>query len=220
MIKHWQRVAYYTFNSPLMWINGRIYRYLRAPRKGLRVHLGPGHNCYLKGWLNVDANIVTAKIDLWANLADPLPFQHNSIQALYSFSVFHHVPYFRIDPLLKEIHNCLERGGYARIAVPHAGNAARAYVENRADWFGVWPVAYESLGGKFENYCMCAGEVRRLFDFSLMQELLRRAGFSDIVESSPLDTNYPEVFGEAIKMEHESCPSMPHNLVVEFCKAK
>lgn len=72
MIKHWQRKTYYALAGPLMWINGRIYRYFRAPAKGLRVHIGPGPNCYLQGWLNVDANIITAKIDLWANLVDPL----------------------------------------------------------------------------------------------------------------------------------------------------
>lgn len=218
MIKSWQRKTFYTLAGPLMWINGRIYRYLRAPKKGLRVHLGPGHRCYLKGWLNVDANIVTAKIDLWANLLDPLPFKHNSIRALYSFSVLQHLPYFRVEPLLKEIYCCLEMGGYARIAVPHVGNAAKAYVENRTDWFGVWPIAYESMGGKFENYCLCAGEVRRLFDYSLLAELLARAGFSDIVESAPLKTELPDVFGEAVAMEHESYPSLPHNVVVEVRK--
>ena len=218
MIKSWQRKSFYTLAGPLMWINGRIYKYLKAPKKGLRVHLGPGHNCYLSGWLNVDANIVTAKIDLWANLVDPLPFKYNSIKALYSFSVLQHLPYFRVEPLLKEIYCCLEMGGYARIALPHVGNAARAYVENRTDWFGLWPIAYESIGGKFENYCLCAGEIRRLFDFSLLAELLTRAGFSDIVECEPLKTRLPHIFGEAVLMEHESYPSLPHNVVVEVRK--
>lgn len=218
MIKSWQRKTFYRLAGPLMWINGRIYRYFRAPQKGLRVHLGPGHECYLKGWLNVDANIVTAKIDLWANLMDPLPFRPTSVKALYCFSVLQHLPYFRVEPLLKEIYRCLEMGGYARIGVPHVGNAAKAYVENRTDWFGVWPIAYESMGGKFENYCLCAGEVRRLFDYSLLAELLGRAGFSDIVESAPLKTGLPDVFGEAVAMEHESHPIFPHNVVVEVRK--
>jgi len=65
---------------------------------------------------------------------------------------------------------------------------------------------------------MCAGEVRRLFDFSLLAELLARAGFSDIVESAPLKTEYPHIFGEAILMEREAYPSMPHNVVAEVRK--
>ncbi|HVP79579.1 MAG TPA: methyltransferase [Thermodesulfobacteriota bacterium] len=218
MIKSWQRKTFYMLAGPAMWINGRIYRYLRAPKKGLCVHLGPGRRCYLKGWLNVDANILTAKIDLWANLEDSLPFRRNSVRALYSFSVLEHLSYFRIEPLLREIYCCLEMGGYARIAVPHVGNAARAYVENRTDWFGMWPMAYESIGGKFENYCLCAGEVRRLFDYSLLAELLGRAGFTKIVESAPLKTELPDVFGEVVATEHESYPSLPHNIVVEVRK--
>lgn len=218
MIKSWQRKAFYRLAGPLMWANGRIYRYFRAPKKGLRVQIGPGHNCYLKGWLNVDANIVTAKIDLWANLVNTLPFRHNSVESLYCFSVLQHLPYFRVEPLLREIYYCLEVGGLARIAVAHAGNAAKAYVENRTDWFGTWPIEYESIGGKFENYCLCAGEILRLFDYSLLAELLTRAGFSDIVECAPLRTEHPDVFSEAVAMEHESCPSLPHHVVVEVRK--
>ena len=53
----------------------------------VRVHLGPGQKNYLPGWVNVDANFLTAKIDVWANLADPLPFPDASVDAIYS----HHV---------------------------------------------------------------------------------------------------------------------------------
>ncbi len=218
MIKHWQRRTYYVLAGPLMWISGRYFRYFRAPRRGLRVHLGPGKNCYLRGWLNVDANIVSAKIDLWANLLDPLPFKPNSVKALYSYSVLQHLPYFRLEPLLKEIHECMEPGGYLRIAVVHGGNAAIAYAENRTHWFGTWPIAYESMGGKLENFLLCAGEIKRIFDFGLLSELLVRAGFTEITQSAPLQTGYPEVFGEAIKMEHESCPELPHHVVVEVRK--
>ncbi len=218
MIKSWQRRTFYRVAGPLMWVNGRRYRYFRAPKKGLRVHLGSGRKCYMKGWLNVDANIVTAKIDLWANLVNRLPFRPNSVEALYCFSVLQHLPYFRVEPLLKEIYRCLETGGYVRIAVPHVENAVKAYVENRTDWFGVWPLAYESMGGKFENYLLVAGEVRRLFDYSLLCELCGRAGFTDIVECAPLKTTNPDVFGQAIAMEYESYPSLPHNLVVEIRK--
>lgn len=218
MIKNWQRKTYYVLAGPLMWISGRYFKYCRAPKNGLRVHLGPGHNCYLKGWLNVDANIISAKIDLWANLLDPLPFKPNSVKVLYSFSVLQHLPYSRLEPLLKEIYDCMETDAYLRIAVVHAGNAAIAYANNRTDWFGTWPIAYESIGGKFENFLLCAGEIKRFFDFGFLSELLVRAGFTDVMESAPLQTAFPDVFGEAIKMEHESCPDLPHHVVVEVRK--
>lgn len=200
-----------------MWINGKIYKYVRAPRKGLKVHLGPGYRCYLNGWLNVDANI-TAKIDLFANLSDPLPFHKNSVSVLYTFNVLQHLPYSRVEPIFKEIYACLEPGGYARISVQNWGNAAIAYAETRMDWFGEWPRAYESLGGKFVNFLLCAGEVKHGFDFGLLSELLGRAGFAEITESKPCETARPDIFGEAVVMEHESCPDLPHQIVVEVRK--
>lgn len=32
------------------------------------VQLGPGQKNYIDGWVNVDANFVTAKIDIWADI--------------------------------------------------------------------------------------------------------------------------------------------------------
>lgn len=191
MVKSWQRKAFYRLAGPLMWANGRIYRYFRAPKKGLRVQLGPGHDRYLKGWLNVDANIVTAKIDLWANLVNTLPFRCNSVKSLYCFSVLQHLPYFHVEPLLREIYYCLEVGGLARIAVLHAGNAAKAYVENRTDWFGTWPIAYESIGGKFENYCLVPEKFFVCLTTAFLRNCSRGPASAILSNACPLGQNIP-----------------------------
>src|SRR5256885_13131791 len=82
------KATYYVLASPLMRLNGLLYRHLRSPRHGLaRVHLGPGREKYLRGWINVDANLFTAKCDVWADLRHPLPFRDSTVDAFYS----HHV---------------------------------------------------------------------------------------------------------------------------------
>jgi hypothetical protein len=59
----WQaKRAFYTVAGPFMRANSLIYRHLRAPRSGrLVVQLGPGIANYFDGWINVDANMFTAR---------------------------------------------------------------------------------------------------------------------------------------------------------------
>ena len=60
--------TFFTCMQPLMACNAAFYYLFRAPRSGVRyVQLGPGRKNYLPGWINVDANIVTGKSDVWAD---------------------------------------------------------------------------------------------------------------------------------------------------------
>ncbi len=62
-----KRTFYSLFRYPMR-TNAWVYKKFRSPKEGLKVHLGPGQGNYINGWLNVDANFISAKIDLWANL--------------------------------------------------------------------------------------------------------------------------------------------------------
>src|SRR5690242_16651159 len=96
MISRTLKGAYYFCMSPLMRLSGMAYRCFRAPLTGnaeiIKVQLGPGQDNYLEGWINLDSNIVSAKLDVWANLEDPLPFRSNSVDIFYSHHVIEHIP--------------------------------------------------------------------------------------------------------------------------------
>src|SRR5947209_5397502 len=93
MISRRLKAAYYSLFRMHMKINSMLYKAVRSPSEGLvKVHLGPGQKNYLPGWINVDANLFTAKIDVWANLCDPLPFRDNSVDVFYSHHVIEHLP--------------------------------------------------------------------------------------------------------------------------------
>ena len=65
-----------------MCVSGRLYKHPRAPRLSkapVKVQLGPSRAKYLDDWINVDANIITAKTDVWADLQDELPFRDNTV---------------------------------------------------------------------------------------------------------------------------------------------
>lgn len=65
MLSRNMKRIYYLLAGPFMKISGIMYRLFRAPRSGcVKVQLGPGRKNYLRGWINVDANIFTAKCDV------------------------------------------------------------------------------------------------------------------------------------------------------------
>lgn len=114
------RNAYYVLMAVPMKINGVFYRRFRAPRRGtVKVHLGPGKEKYLDGWINVDANFFTAKADLLADLRNPLPFPDNSVDIFYSHHVIEHLPDSLLPFHFAEMYRCLKPGGAFRVGGPH-----------------------------------------------------------------------------------------------------
>src|SRR4051794_6453068 len=95
MISRAMKEAFYRSMAMPMRVNGWVWRSFRAPASNggvVRVHLGPGQKNYLDGWVNVDANLFTAKIDVWADLRNRLPFPDSSVDAFYSHHVIEHLP--------------------------------------------------------------------------------------------------------------------------------
>jgi len=200
-----------------MRINGMIYRAFRHPTAPVRVHFGPGKKRYLEGWINLDANFITAKIDLWANLLDPLPFRDSSVELFYSFHVIEHLPDAYLPQHFKDMYRCLKPGGGVRVGGPDVGNACRKYLEGDLDWFSDFPDRRESIGGRFTNFVFCQGEHLTALSHSYLRELAQEAGFTDIrfcIPSRESDLIGPEVMA----MEEESDLSCPHSIVMEARK--
>ena len=96
MLTRTSKAMFYAVAGPLMKINGWIYRNLRVAgvikATPVRLHLGPGTKAYLPGWTNIDANIFTAKCDIWLDLRNPLPFPDGTVDAVYSHHMIEHLP--------------------------------------------------------------------------------------------------------------------------------
>jgi predicted SAM-dependent methyltransferase len=216
MLSRRMKAAFYTLAAPLMRANGLCYRLFRAPQAGrVRVHLGPGVDKYLDGWINVDANKITGRCDVWADLRYRLPFPDGSVDAIYSHHVIEHLPDLAFH--WREIHRCLKPGGAFRIAGPNGDAAMRKYVEGDADWFFDFPDNRKSIGGRLENFLLCRQEHLTILTISYLQELAEAAGFRNITQCAPVsETGFPELFDEAVlRTEWETTPEAPHTLVVE-----
>jgi predicted SAM-dependent methyltransferase len=202
-----------------MHANGWIYRHTRAPRCGtVRVQLGPGQQHYLPGWVNVDANMFTAKCDLWFDLRASLPFVDGTVDAFYSHHVIEHLP--DLEAHFKHVHRCLKPGGAYRVGGPNIDGAIQKFAAGDTAWFSDFPDRRNSIGGRFDNFVMCRGEHLHLLTVSFLSELLVKAGFGTIATCLPgRETFYSEWFSDCLAREYESDWDFPHTLIVEARKS-
>jgi predicted SAM-dependent methyltransferase len=220
MISRRLKASYYTLFRYPMRLNAFRHRVFSSRRGNTKVQLGPGQRNYIDGWVNVDANFVTAKIDVWADISGKLPFRNGSVDAFYSHHVIEHLPDQTLPFHFAEIFRCLRNGGIIRVGGPNGDSAIRKFQENDAAWFSDFPDQRRSIGGKFANFILCRGEHLTILTSSYMTEIASEAGFQDITFCTPVtETNFPAVFDQRVtSTEWETTPEVPHTLLMEARK--
>jgi len=202
-----------------MRVNAFFYKSFRSPKseQQVRVHLGPGQKTYMPGWINIDANMFTAKCDVWADLRYPLPFHDSTIDAMYSHHMIEHLP--DLTAHFRDVYRCLKPGATYRVGGPDGDSAIKKFVEGDKAWFGDWPDKRNSIGGRFENFIFCRREHLTILTHSFLEELLFDAGFTNLRKCIPTKQTYrPEMFLDCLAMEHESDFESPHTLIIEADK--
>jgi predicted SAM-dependent methyltransferase len=178
------------------------------------LHLGCGPK-YLEGFLNIDGNLFN-KIDVWLDLRNGLPFVSSSVDSIYSTHMFEHFYADELDRLLAECVRVLKPGAGIRLIVPNLESAIAAYRKNEVKWFDSFPHNFDSVGGRFSNFIFCDGQHRTAFDFSYLDEVLRRAGFSSVERSAEGKSRLYQ--GEVPPFQPGDSTDMPHSLYVEGFK--
>jgi predicted SAM-dependent methyltransferase len=212
---------YVALRLPMRW-NASLYKSFRAPRSGeVKVHLGPGLKNYVDGWINVDANLLTARIDVWADLTNPLPFRDATVDVFYSHHVIEHLSDQAIASLFREMHRCLKPSGVIRVGGPDGDTAIRKFIEGDKTWFGDWPDKRSSIGGRFANFIFCRGEHVTMLSRSYLEEMAAESHFANVAFCAPaMQTNHPTLIGsEILERESEPTPDAPHTLIMEAQKA-
>jgi predicted SAM-dependent methyltransferase len=204
-----------------MRVNAWIYRRFRAPHTGVvKVHLGPGRRHYLEGWINVDANFISARIDVWANFACGLPFRSGTVDIFYSHHVIEHLPDDLLNAHFREMYRCLKPGGGFRVGGPHAESAARKLLEGDCAWFSDFPDNRRSVGGRFANFILCRGEHLTILTPSYLQEVAENAGFAEVhVRRAGYETGWREFIDtKVLSLEDQDSRDVPQTLIVEARK--
>ena len=222
MLTRQAKDLFYRVAGPLMRLNGAFYKAFRSPASRnpgtIRVQLGPGQRHYLDGWINVDANMFTAKCDVWSDISKHLPFPDDSIDAIYSHHVIEHLP--DLPTHFRELHRVLKPGGVIRVGGPNGDAAMREYVAGNSAWFSDFPDSRTSIGGRFENFVFCRQEHLTILTPSFLEEIATAAGFKDIREVLPItETGHPAIYdSQVMSHEWETTPESPHTLLIEARK--
>ena len=223
MISRQTKALYFAAMHIPMRMSARAYEAFLAPSSGnqseVKVHLGPGQLGYKPGWINVDANFISARIDVWADLTSRLPFRNDSVDVFYSHHVIEHLPDSCLPFHLREMYRCLKPGGVIRIGGPNGDEAVRIFLADNHDWFDDFPDKRGSIGGRLVNFLLCRGEHLTILTRSYMAELLGQAGFAEIAFRAPAtETGYPGRLADALSGESEATPESPHTLLAEAVK--
>jgi predicted SAM-dependent methyltransferase len=165
--------------------------------------------------VNIDGN-PSNKIDLWLDVRNGLPFRSNTVDSVYSAHMFEHFFPDELQRLLSECFRVLKPSGGIRLVVPSLTNAILAYSQNRLNWFSTFPRRFESLGGRFSNFIFCDGQHRTAFDYTYLDEVLRRAGFREVEESAD---DRSRVYGDKVpRYEPTGAGELSHSVYVEAFK--
>ncbi|HEY1048843.1 MAG TPA: methyltransferase domain-containing protein [Prosthecobacter sp.] len=219
MISRQAKALFYLSVGPIMRFNGLLYRLFRAPatrnRERVLVQLGPGQRCYLEGWINVDANMFTARCDVWSDISGKLPFKDESVDAVYSHHVIEHLP--DLHAHFQQLFRVLKPGGVFRVGGPNGDAAMREYLAGNKAWFSDFPDNRSSIGGRFENLIFCRREHLTILTPSYLEEIASGLGFEDLRFIAPItETGFPEIFDSKVMAhEWESTPESPHTLLME-----
>ena len=223
MLSYQLKRLYYVIFSPIMALNAFLYKIFRAPasrnNNNIKVQLGPGKNNYLTGWINLDSNLFTAKIDVWANISSTLPFRDESVDIYYSHHVIEHLE--ELDLHFREMFRTLKKGGKIRVGGPNGDSAIAKFAENDLAWFPDFPDKKASIGGRFENFVFCRKEHLTILTRSYLEEIAFNAGFQNIRFCLPIkETNFPENIDIVVlQKEWESDFDFPHTIIIEAEKS-
>lgn len=217
MVSRSLKALYYKLFWLPMKMHGVLYKAFRAPRGGVvKVHLGPGQKKYIEGWINLDANFISARKDVWVDLRNPLPFHDNTVDIFYSHHMIEHLPDSFLPFHFNEMFRCLKPGGIIRIAGPNGDSAMKKFMEGDLGWFGEWPDKRRSIGGRLVNFLLCRGEHLTILTYSYLEELAADAGFIKITQCQPAESKHTAIIEERVlAMENEPNPEVPHTLVIE-----
>jgi predicted SAM-dependent methyltransferase len=154
-----------------------------------RLHWGCGGSAR-PGWINSDLKTGPG-IDVSADISEGLPLDDASFDYAVSVHALQEIPLDRLVPVLCELRRVLAEGGVLRLVLPDLIKGIRAYERGDRDYFLVPDEDAKSLGAKLVVQLVWYGYSRVLFTAEFIEELLLKAGFSQVVHCDYKQTNSP-----------------------------
>ena len=196
----------------------------------VKLHLGAGSSI-IDCWTNVDiiSNEARCKklnrawdgreLDLIHDLMEPLPYNDDSVDFIFSEHVLEHFTVKDGLVLLRDWHRVLRPGGRLRLAIPSIEGILETY--NNPD---VLEERCEKTGRKLMPKCKFMNEVFRsyghlfMYDYEYLSLVLKTIGFQGILKHLPKKSNVIELAGLETRLAGRN--SLIESLCVEAIKPK
>ena len=154
-----------------------------------KLHLGCG-SVTPEGWVNSDVRPGPG-VDLVADLVKGLPVKDESFDAVVSIHALCELGVWDQVPVLKEIHRVLVPGGVLRLSLPDLDINIRQYQARNQKHFELY--MWDTLAGNFITQVLWHSTVRCFYTKEFIEELLKKAGFSQVhhVSFGSTSTRWP-----------------------------
>lgn len=156
------------------------------------LHLGCGDRL-LDGWLNVDMIGADLNLDI---ATGKLPFLDRHFEAIVTQHVIEHLTLEdELLPLMAECQRILKAGGELWLSTPDMEKVSRSYIDHRCEDMIAdrkqrlpdWDL-HEYPNQHFMNDMFHQGlEHRNLFDFEMLEWMLKKVGFAEVMRASEED---------------------------------
>lgn len=176
-------------------------------RSEIDLHFGSGPQV-IPGWVNVDA-FAYPGLDAELDLRHPLPLASGSCRFIFSEHTLEHFTVNEASRICEEYFRLLRKGGVCRIVVPDAGRYWRAYQERDEQWFSTVGAEY-TVPLEVVNEIYYGHYHQWMYDYELLRETLRKAGFSNIQHSAHLASSHSE-----LRLERDEAFRRESSLYVE-----
>ena len=152
-----------------------------------KLHLGCG-SVTPAGWVNSDVRPGPG-VDLVADLIKGLPVKDESFDAVVSIHALCELGVWDQVPVLKEIHRVLAPGGVLRLSLPDLDVNIKQYQARNQKHFELY--MWDTLAGNFITQVLWHSTVRCFYTREFVEELLKKAGFSQVNHVSFGSTSTP-----------------------------
>ena len=156
-----------------------------------RLHWGCG-DVTPSGWINSDIQKKPG-VDISCDILDGLPLDSDSIDYISSQHALQQLKIYDVVDALCELRRVLKPGGVLRLCLPDLDKAIAAYKSGRRDYFWCWD--WDTISGNLVTQILDYNYTHTLLTYEFTEELLCKAGFSDIRPAAYRQTisPYPEI---------------------------